>query len=86
MTGIGSQFFIFLIIWWLVLFAVLPWGIRRQESDEVGHDPGAPANPMLLKKAMITTAIAVLIWGSYFVASHYLGFSILELTGVTQPQ
>jgi predicted secreted protein len=85
MTGIGSQFFIFLIIWWLVLFAVLPWGVRRQESDDPGHDPGAPANPMLLKKAVVTTVIALLIWGTYFVASRYLGFSFLELTGVSQP-
>ncbi|WP_374376287.1 DUF1467 family protein [Dongia sp.] len=85
MTGIASQFFIFLIIWWLALFAVLPWGVRRQESDEVGHDPGAPANPMLLKKAAITTVIAVVIWGAYFIASHYFGLSILELTGVARP-
>lgn len=85
MTGIASQFFIFLIIWWLALFAVLPWGVRRQESDDIGHDPGAPANPMLWKKAGITTAIALLIWGAYFIASHYFGFSILELTGVARP-
>lgn len=86
MISIGSNIFFFLIIWWLVLFTVLPWGVRRQESDDVGHDPGAPANPMLLKKALITTAIALLIWGSYFAASRYLGFSILELTGVTPAQ
>lgn len=85
MTGIASQFFIYLIIWWLVLFAVLPWGVRRQESDEVGHDPGAPANPMLLKKALVTTAISALIWGAYFVASHFLGFSILDLAGISRP-
>ncbi|MBL8708684.1 MAG: DUF1467 family protein [Rhodospirillaceae bacterium] len=80
-----TQFFIFLIIWWLVLFAVLPWGVRRQESDEVGHDPGAPANPMLLKKAVITTAIALALWGAFFLATQYLGLSILELTGVARP-
>jgi predicted secreted protein len=85
MTGIASQFFIFLIIWWLVLFAVLPWGIRRQESGDIGHDPGAPANPMLLKKALITTVVAIVIWGAYFIASHYLGFSILELSGIERP-
>lgn len=85
MSGFMTQFFIFLIIWWLVLFAVLPWGVRRQESDEVGHDPGAPANPMLLKKALITTVIALVLWGAFFVATQYLGFSILELTGAAKP-
>lgn len=85
MSAIASQFFIFLIIWWLVLFAVLPWGIRRQESGDAGHDPGAPANPMLLKKALITTLIAIAIWGAYFFAEHFLGFSILELSGIERP-
>ena len=37
---------IYFIIWWVVLFAVLPFGVRSQEeSGEVapGTDPGAPA-------------------------------------------
>ena len=37
---------IYFIIWWVVLFAVLPWGVHsQQESGEVapGTDPGAPA-------------------------------------------
>ncbi len=83
MSGAMTQFFIFLIIWWLALFAVLPWGVRRTEIPEAGHDPGAPAHPMLVKKAVATTAIALIIWGAYFVATHFLGYSILELTGVT---
>lgn len=82
MSTIATQFFIFLIIWWLVLFAVLPWGIRRQETDEAGHDPGAPANPHLGRKALITTGVALVIWGGMFVASHVFGFSILELAGI----
>ena len=37
---------IFFLIWWVVLFAVLPWGVRSQhEGGEItpGTDPGAPA-------------------------------------------
>lgn len=79
MSGVMTQIFIFLVIWWLTLFAVLPWGIRRTESADAGHDPGAPANPMLLKKALITTAIAAVIWGVAFIVFHVYGFSLLQL-------
>ncbi len=51
MSGVMSQIFMFLVIWWLTLFVVLPWGIRRQESPDAGHDPGAPSNPMLLAQS-----------------------------------
>jgi predicted secreted protein len=57
---------IFLVVWWVVLFAVLPWGVRSQEEsgDTVpGTDPGAPTVPALLQKALWTTLIATLICG-----------------------
>ena len=33
---------VYFLIWWLVLFAVLPWGVQREENPQPGHDPGAP--------------------------------------------
>jgi predicted secreted protein len=57
-TGIVT----YLIIWWVVLFAVLPWGVRQQQEVEPGHDPGAPANPQLLRKAVATSVIAAVLW------------------------
>jgi predicted secreted protein len=74
-----SQFFIYLIIWWVVLFAVLPWGIRPSEAPTEGHDPGAPLNPRLKAKALATTLVAAVVWGIYFVVTHYLGLSVMEL-------
>ena len=44
---------IYFLIWWVVLFAVLPWGVRSQEeAGEVvpGTDPGAPAAPKVWKQ------------------------------------
>ena len=41
---------IFVIIWWLVLFIVLPFGIQKDDNVKDGNDPGAPKNPMLKKK------------------------------------
>lgn len=58
---------IYFIIWWVVLFAVLPWGVRSQaESADVtpGTDPGAPVRPLLLRKLLATTLIAALITGA----------------------
>ena len=53
---------IFILIWWCVFFAVLPMGVRgRWESDAdgvAGAEPGAPADPGLKRKAILTTAIA----------------------------
>jgi predicted secreted protein len=79
MSGVMTQIFMYLVIWWLTLFAVLPWGVRRTEQSDVGHDPGAPANPMLLKKAIATTIIAAVIWGAAFLFFKVYGFTLLEL-------
>ena len=67
---------IFFLIWWVVLFAVLPWGIRSQhEGGEIapGTDPGAPAIPRLGRKLMWTTLVSALIFaGCYVVYVHHL--------------
>jgi predicted secreted protein len=57
---------IYFIVWWITLFAVLPWGVRSQaESGEVvpGSDPGAPAIPNLLMKLVWTTVVASVVFG-----------------------
>ena len=79
MSGIMTQVFLYLVIWWLTLFVVLPWGVQRTEQSEAGHDPGAPTNPMLLKKAIITTVITTVIWSTAFLFFHVYGFTLLEL-------
>jgi predicted secreted protein len=55
---------LYAMIWWLVLFAVLPLGIRAQaDPDPVTGWRGAPAAPRLVRKALITTLVALLVWG-----------------------
>jgi predicted secreted protein len=64
--GIGTVIAIYFIIWWVVLFAVLPWGVRsQQESGEVapGTDPGAPAVHRVWMKLVWTTVIAGVVFG-----------------------
>ncbi|HVV61529.1 MAG TPA: DUF1467 family protein [Pseudolabrys sp.] len=60
---------IYFIIWWVVLFAVLPWGVRSQEeSGEIsaGTDPGAPASARMLRKLIFTTLISAVIFGVFY--------------------
>ena len=54
LTGVMA----YVIIWWLVLFTVLPWGVRVPDDPEPGHATSAPEKPMMGRKALVTTAIA----------------------------
>ena len=70
--GITGSIIIFVIIWWIIFFSVLPVGIQSnkekfQEKIE-GVDPGAPKNPKIAKKFFITTIITSII----FIVIYYL--------------
>ena len=65
MTIVGGLALYF-VIWWTVLFRVLPFGVRSQAEDGPvidGTEPGAPVLPGLLRKAAITSVIAALVFG-----------------------
>ena len=62
---IGTAVAIYFVIWWIVLFAVLPLGVRTQgEAGEVvpGTPASAPSRPALAKKATITTVVAAVVF------------------------
>ena len=68
---------IFFLIWWVVLFAVLPWGVRSQhEGDDIapGTDPGAPSKARIGWKLVWTTVIATAIYAVCFMiyAEHWV--------------
>ena len=70
--GITGSIIVYVMIWWIIFFSVLPIGI--QSNKEVfkekieGIDPGAPKNPKIAKKFLITTIITSII----FVVIYYL--------------
>ena len=70
--GITGSIIIFVIIWWIIFFSVLPVGIQSNKEkfkERIeGIDPGAPKNPKIAKKFLITTIITTLI----FVVVYYL--------------
>ncbi len=63
----------FIIIWWMVLFTVLPWGVRIPDNPEKGHATSAPTRPRLWLKLAITSGIALLLWAvAYWLAASDL--------------
>ena len=63
--GITSALVLFAVIWFLVFLVVIP--IRLETQGDVGEvEPGthagAPTNPNLKKKALITTGRSLVIW------------------------
>ncbi len=52
----------YFVVWWTVLFAVLPFGVERNINPERGHDPGAPKNVNIKRKFMITSIVAAVVW------------------------
>ncbi len=49
----------FIIVWWLVLFMVLPFGASPPDDIQPGTARSAPAKPRMLIKVLVTTLIAV---------------------------
>ena len=54
---------IYFLIWWVTLFAVLPWGVTAQGEDSPpGTDPGAPRVPRLVRKLIWTTVVSTAVF------------------------
>ena len=79
--GIGTYVAIFLIVWWTVLFAVLPLGNKTyaELGMEItdGGDPGAPYKPNLKRKFFTTTWVALVVVGIIWVI---IRFGLIDLS------
>ena len=71
MSTTGSLI-LYICIWWIIFFSVLPIGIKSQnvkfKEDLRGNDPGAPKNPKIAKKFILTTIMTTII----FLVIYYL--------------
>ena len=70
--GITGSIIVYVMIWWIVFFSILPVGIKSNKEvfkDNIGGiDPGAPKNPKIAKKFLITTIITSIL----FIVIYYL--------------
>ena len=73
-----SGILIYVLLWWIVLFTVLPWGNRPADNPEPGHAPSAPAKPRLGLKAAVTSVIAAMIWVLVYFTMEF-GWITLDL-------
>lgn len=74
--GIVTAFAVYFVIWWTVLFAVLPFGVRAQaDTGETlrGTADSAPVMPHLVRKMAITTALSAAVFVFYYVATQVYG-------------
>lgn len=62
-----TAFFIYFLIWWVMLFTVLPLGVERHGGDDRGHDAGAPKIPDLKRKLLLNTLISAAILGVIYI-------------------
>ncbi|MCJ2121569.1 DUF1467 family protein [Methylobacterium sp. J-077] len=74
---IGGSIALYFVVWWTLLFAVLP--LRNQPETRPGHvvpgqDPGAPVSPRLREKAIWTTLVAG--------AAFLVALAVFPLTGL----
>ncbi len=67
-----SALAIYFVVWWITLFAVLPWGTRPvAEPDSQTGWRGAPAKPSMGKKILATTLVAAIVWALIIAAFEY---------------
>ena len=65
---------IYVVIWWTVLFAVLPIGVRTQAEDGAivpGTPESAPTRPRLLRVVLLTTLVSSLVFAALWAAVRY---------------
>ena len=80
--SLATAIAIYFIIWWVVLFAVLPWGVRSQQERGgfvSGTDPGAPVFARLWWKLVWTTVVAGVVFAICWTVYVYKLVSLDDL-------
>ncbi len=79
--GWATGIMVYFVIWWTILFCILPLGVRRVENPGAGEERGAPERPELMRKAVITTIVAAVLWVAFYGLYQADVFSFRRLEG-----
>ena len=73
---VASGIVVYVLLWWWIFLMSLPFGVQREEEATLGHDIGAPKRPLLVKKAIVSTLISVLLWlvVDWVISQEFLSF------------
>ncbi len=77
-----SAFAVFFILWWIVLFAVLPFGLKTQDDDGetlLGTVSSAPRGPHMLRAVIRTTILSLVIFGILVLLTRYFELGIDDI-------
>ncbi|TPW30437.1 DUF1467 family protein [Pararhizobium mangrovi] len=73
---------VYFIVWWLVLFAVLPFGVRSQQEEghvAEGTERGAPSRFGVGRTLLVTTLVSLIVYAAYFGVTDWLGYSFDDI-------
>ena len=82
MVGWISAFAIYFVMWWLVLFAMLPFGLRTQDDDNavtLGTTSSAPRGPHMGRAMLRTTVVTTVIFGALYLITQVLGYGFDDI-------
>jgi predicted secreted protein len=68
MGGWATGIAVYILIWWVSLFTVLPIGANRSADPAPGTPESAPDNPRLKFKFALATGISAILWIALYAA------------------
>ena len=74
--SLATGIMVYIVTWWIVLFTVLPWGVKPPDNPQPGHATSAPEKPRLVLKFAVTTVIAGIVFGAlyWFIGADIISF------------
>ncbi len=79
--SIFTGIILYLMIYWLAIFAVLPFGNKPVDEPELGNATGAPANPRMKQKFLITAMVAAVIW---LIVFFLIKFDVIDFYAIAR--
>jgi predicted secreted protein len=80
---LSTAFAIYFVLWWVMLFVMLPFGVRSQHEDgagAAGTDPGAPIVSRMGRRLLWNTVASAVVFAAAVAAYHAGYFNIERLS------